>query len=204
MEICELCKKPLNECLCCPECGHICNLDNEEYYCPVCFPSAKADQTKSEKKRGIDEYFMRLALKEAESAFIDGEVPVGVVIVIDNKVISTAYNKKETKNDPTAHAEILAIKKGASATGNWRLNNATLYVTKEPCVMCAGAMVNARLGRLVYGCKDIRYGAIDSHYQLVTDQRLNHQIEVTSGILEDECREILRRFFTNLRSDNSE
>lgn len=153
------------------------------------------------KKREIDEYFMRLALREAESALLEDEVPVGTVLVMDNGVVSTAHNTKEFSNDPTAHAEILAIKNGTAVTGNWRLNNATLYVTKEPCIMCAGAMINARLGRLVYGCKDTRYGAIESLFQLVTDQRLNHQIDVTSGILEEECGEILRKFFTNLRKD---
>ncbi|GAB4535251.1 MAG: tRNA adenosine(34) deaminase TadA [Thermodesulfovibrionia bacterium] len=147
----------------------------------------------------MDEYFMRIALGEAESAFSEGEVPVGSVLVVDNMIISRAYNTKEHNNDPTAHAEILVIRNGASIIGNWRLSNATLYVTKEPCIMCAGAMINARIGRLVYGCRDVRYGAIESQFRLINDPRLNHQIEVTSGVLADECGEILQRFFKGLR-----
>jgi tRNA(adenine34) deaminase len=187
--ICEVCEKPIKECICCPECGHICSLDRGEYYCPVCFP--EKDRT--------DEYYMRIALEEAETAFLKGEVPVGAVLVENGKIIAKAHNIKETTNDPIAHAELILIKKGASILGNWRLTNTTIYVTKEPCVMCAGAMVNARLGRLVYGCKDSRYGAITSRYKIASDPMFNHQIDVTSGILEDECSEILKRFFTNLR-----
>lgn len=152
-----------------------------------------------QRRKQIDEHFMRLALKEAEAAFTEGEVPVGAVLVIGGNIVAAAHNEKECKDDPTAHAEIIAIKNGASAICNWRLNTATLYVTKEPCLMCAGAMVNARLGRLVYGCNDERYGAVTSQYQIVTDPRLNHQIEVTSGILERESAEILKRFFERLR-----
>lgn len=146
-----------------------------------------------------DEYFMRLALREAESAFSGGEVPVGAVLVIDNRIISKAHNMKERSNDPTAHAEILAIREAALAIGNWRLNNSTLYVTKEPCIMCAGAMMNARIGRLVYGCRDERYGAVESQFGLINDPRLNHRIEVASGVLDGECSEILKRFFKDLR-----
>jgi len=191
-KICEVCEKPIKKCICCPECGHICSLDRGGYYCPICLPG----------KNQTDEYYMRIALEEAEAAFLKGEVPVGAVLVEDDRIIARAHNTKEATNDPTAHAELILIKKGASALRNWRLTNATLYVTKEPCIMCTGAMVNARLKRLVYGCKDPRYGAVTSQYQLATDKRLNHQIEVTSGILEDECSEILRRFFINLRKND--
>ena len=147
---------------------------------------------------------MRLALKEAELAFLEGEVPVGAVLVKENRIIATAYNTKESKIDPTAHAELIVLRKGSSAIGNWRLTDTTLYVTKEPCVMCAGAMVNARLGRLVYGCNDQRHGAVVSRYQIVSDPLLNHQIEVISGVLENNCADILKRFFVKLRENNDE
>ncbi|UCH46321.1 MAG: tRNA adenosine(34) deaminase TadA [Nitrospiraceae bacterium] len=142
-----------------------------------------------------DEYFMRCALEEAEAASREDEVPVGACLVLDNKVIASARNSKEASNDPTAHAELIAIREGALALNSWRLMNATLYVTKEPCVMCAGAMVNARLGRLVYGCRDIRFGAVHSQYQLLTHTALNHEVRVVSGVLEHECGEILKKFF---------
>lgn len=138
---------------------------------------------------------MRLALKEAETAFSENEVPVGAVLVLDGKVIASAHNRKEFENDPTAHAELIVIRKGAAEIDNWRLTGSTLYVTKEPCVMCAGAMVNARLSRLVYGCSDSRYGAVASKYQIASDTRLNHRIDLLSGILEYECSDILKKFF---------
>ena len=143
--------------------------------------------------------FMKLALEEATLAFAEGEVPVGSVLVIGDAVITKAHNNKEYSNDPTGHAELLTLKSGARETGNWRLSDAALYVTKEPCIMCAGAMVNARLGRLVYGCRDEKGGAVDSLYALLSDQRLNHQVEVVSGVLEEECAEILKRFFREKR-----
>ena len=146
-----------------------------------------------------DIHFMRLALEEANLAFIEGEVPVGAVIVKDSKIIAKAHNSRETSKDPTGHAEILVLKSGTHENDSWRLADATLYVTKEPCIMCAGAMLNARLGRLVYGCKDNKGGAVDSLYSLLSDKRLNHQVEVISGVLEDECAEILQRFFKSRR-----
>jgi len=142
-----------------------------------------------------DEYFMRLAIDEAEKAFNEGEIPVGAVLVVDGKVISSTHNNKESSNDPTAHAELIVIREGTSKAGDWRLSDATLYVTKEPCVMCAGAMINSRLGRLVFGCKDERFGAVNSRYQLLHDPGLNHQVRVVSGVQEEECAEILRKFF---------
>ncbi len=138
---------------------------------------------------------MRLALKEAKEALKKDEVPVGAILVRNNRVITAAHNIREEKKDPTAHAELIVLREGASKTGSWRLTDAILYVTKEPCVMCAGAMVNARLGRLVYGCNDKRYGAVASRYQIASDPILNHQIHVTSGVLESECADILKRFF---------
>ena len=146
-----------------------------------------------------DVFFMRLALEEASLAFSEGEVPVGAVLVIEDVVISRTHNTRESSKDPTAHAELIAIRIGAEKSSSWRLGEATLYVTKEPCIMCAGAMVNARLGRLVYGCKDEKGGAVDSLYKLLSDRRLNHQVEVVSGILKDECAEMLIKFFKERR-----
>jgi len=146
-----------------------------------------------------DIHFMRLALKEASLAYFEGEIPVGAVLVENGKIIATARNHRETLKDPTGHAEVLALKNGSQGNDNWRLTDTTLYVTKEPCIMCAGAMVNARLGRLVYGCKDEKGGAVDSLYNLLSDWRLNHQVEVVAGVLEEECAEILRRFFKSRR-----
>jgi len=146
-----------------------------------------------------DIYFMRLALEEAEAAFDADEVPVGAVIVQGDTVIARTHNRRESSNDPTGHAELLALRVAAQKVQRWRLSEATLYVTKEPCIMCAGAMVNARLGRLVYGCRDEKGGAVDSLYKLLSDKRLNHQVEVVSGVLGDECAEILKRFFQERR-----
>jgi tRNA(adenine34) deaminase len=145
--------------------------------------------------RERDEYFMRLAIQEAKTAFAKGEVPVGAVLVAANNVIAKAHNSKESTADPTAHAELLVIREGAVKGGEWRMTDATLYVTKEPCVMCAGAMINARLGKLVYGCSDERFGGVNSRYQLLHDPGLNHQIRVIPGVLEHECAEILKEFF---------
>jgi tRNA(adenine34) deaminase len=146
-----------------------------------------------------DIHFMEIAIEEANLARAKGEVPVGSVLVKGSAVIAKAHNKKENACDPTGHAELLALQKGAVQIGNWRLSDATLYVTKEPCIMCAGAMVNARLGRLVYGCRDEKGGAVDSLFTLLSDQRLNHQVKVVSGVLEAECAELLKRFFREKR-----
>ncbi len=138
---------------------------------------------------------MRLAVEEAKNALREGEVPVGAVLVAGGEVIASAHNRRENENDPTAHAEILALREGARKTGSWRLAGATLYVTKEPCPMCAGAMVNARLEGLVYGCPDAKGGAAGSLFDIVRDERLNHRVKVVSGVLGPECAEILRAFF---------
>ena len=142
---------------------------------------------------------MRLALKEAGLAFQEGEIPVGAVLTLDEELIEEAHNLREVSKDPTAHAEILALRKGASKGDGWRLTGATLYVTKEPCIMCAGAIVNSRIKRLVYGCKDSKAGGAESLYNILNDKRLNHQVEIVSGILEDECSKILKRFFVGRR-----
>jgi len=146
-----------------------------------------------------DTFFMRLALEEAEAAFHADEVPVGAVIVQGDAIIARTHNSRESSNDPTGHAELLALRIAAWKRRNWRLSEATLYVTKEPCIMCAGTMINARLGRLVYGCRDTKGGAVDSLYAILSDKRLNHQVEVVSGVLEEECAEILKKFFRERR-----
>ena len=146
-----------------------------------------------------DIYFMRIALEEAKIAFSKGEVPVGAVLVSDGEITAKAHNQRETLKDPTGHAEIIALRKGSKENDSWRLTKATLYVTKEPCIMCAGAMINARLKRLVYGCIDDKGGAVESLYKILSDKRLNHQVEVVSGVLEEECAEILKRFFKGKR-----
>jgi tRNA(adenine34) deaminase len=146
-----------------------------------------------------DIYFMKMAVEEAALAFGEGEVPVGAVLVRDGSVVARSHNCRELSHDPTGHAEILVIRSGAGGEDRWRLTDATLYVTKEPCMMCAGAMVNSRLGRLVYGCRDEKGGAVHSLYNLLSDKRLNHQVEVVSGVLETDCAEILKRFFLERR-----
>lgn len=147
-----------------------------------------------------DEKFMLEALKEALKAEKKGEVPVGAVVVKEGKVISRGHNLRETTHDPTAHAEIIAIKKAAKKLKNWRLTGCTLYVTIEPCPMCASAIVLARIDRVVYGTEDPKAGAVKSLYELLNDKRLNHQVkEVVSGILKEECSKIIKSFFKNLR-----
>ena len=142
-----------------------------------------------------DEYFMRLALTEAQAALEHEDVPIGAVVVRGGIVIARAHNQRELLNDPTAHAEIIALTQAASAVESWRLTGCTLFVTLEPCVMCAGALVLARVARLVYGAIDPKAGACESLYRITEDERLNHRIPVTNGVLADECGEILREFF---------
>ncbi len=144
--------------------------------------------------------FMQLALKEAEKGASEGEAPIGAVAVLDGKIIARAGNKREQRHDPTAHAEIIALKKAAKKLKRWRLTGVTLYVTLEPCAMCAGAMVLARIKRLVYACADPKAGACGTLYNIPQDIRLNHQVEITSGILEKECRTLLKGFFKELRN----
>lgn len=142
-----------------------------------------------------DEYFMKLALQEAELAFEEAEVPVGAVIVFEHHVIGRAHNQRERLKDPTAHAEILAITQAAAARGDWRLTGSTMYVTLEPCPMCAGALVNARVDRLVYGVEDPRAGACGTLWNLVQSESLNHRMSVTPGLMADGCRGLLQEFF---------
>ena len=146
-----------------------------------------------------DRRFMRLALAEAEAARALGEVPVGCVIVRGDEVIGQGHNRRETAHDPTAHAEMLAIVAAARALKGWRLEGTTLYVTLEPCVMCAGAMVLARIPRLVFGPRDPKAGAVGSLYDIPRDARLNHRVEVCEGVLAEEGAEQLRSFFRGRR-----
>lgn len=143
--------------------------------------------------------YMQLALEEARKAFEADEVPVGALVVQEGIILSRAHNLMEALRDPTAHAEVLAIREAADKLENWRLEGVTLYVTKEPCPMCAGAIVNARLSRVVYGCMDDRGGAVDSLYHILSDKRLNYQAEVVSGLLSEESAELLRSFFKGKR-----
>jgi tRNA(adenine34) deaminase len=148
-----------------------------------------------------DEHFMRLALREAEAAGAEDEVPIGAVIVHAGRVIAAAHNQREQLHDPTAHAEMIAITQAAGVLGDWRLEGCTLYVTLEPCPMCAGAIVLARVPRVVYGAADPKAGAAQSLYQLLSDSRLNHRAEVTSSVLAQECGAILTRFFEQKRRE---
>jgi tRNA(adenine34) deaminase len=148
-----------------------------------------------------DEDFMHMALAEAEKAAASGETPVGAVLVIAGEVISMAHNMRETWQDPTAHAESIVLREATARLGRWRLPDATLYVTLEPCLMCAGALVLARIDRLVYGCRDPKAGALGSVYDVVRDGRLNHVYRITPGVLEAECRKVLTGFFQKLRAE---
>jgi tRNA(adenine34) deaminase len=146
-----------------------------------------------------DSYWMGLALKEAGKAAGLAEAPIGAIIVSDGKIVGRGHNLREGKNDPTAHAEMIAIRKAAKKTGGWRLTGATIFVTLEPCLMCMGAILLARLDRVVYGCRDPKGGAAGSLYDLSSDIRLNHRLALTTGVREEECSAILSGFFAELR-----
>jgi len=150
-----------------------------------------------------DHDWMGEALLEAAAAGAAGEVPIGSVIVSDGRVIGRGHNRRERDQDPTAHAEIIALREAAKAVGFWRVSPAVCYVTCEPCPMCAGALVNARVDRLVYGCSDPKAGAAGTLYNIPTDPRLNHRMEVTAGVREDECRALLQEFFQRLRDKST-
>lgn len=142
-----------------------------------------------------DECFMRLALREAERALEHEDVPIGAVLVHDGEVLAAAHNERELREDPTAHAEILAVREAAAALGTWRLLDTVLYVTLEPCAMCAGALVLGRVPRVVYGADDPKAGAAGSVLDVLADPRLNHRPEVAGGLLAEECGQLLREFF---------
>ena len=146
----------------------------------------------------MDEEWMSAALEEARAAAVVGDVPVGAVVVMDGKVIARGRNRRELDGDPTAHAEIIALRAAAKVLGQWRVE-ATLVVTQEPCPMCAGACVNARVKRLVYGCANPKAGSIATLYQIGSDPRLNHRIEIAGGVKAEECAQVLQAFFAELR-----
>ncbi len=147
----------------------------------------------------MHDHFMQLALDEAEQALREDEVPIGAVIVYENRVIAAAHNQREQLHDPTAHAEMIAITQAAEARQSWRLDGCTLYVTLEPCAMCAGAIVQARIPLVVYGAADPKAGAVRTLYRLLEDDRLNHRCEIVPGVLAEPCGAILSRFFQQQR-----
>ncbi|MBS3902469.1 MAG: tRNA adenosine(34) deaminase TadA [Dethiobacter sp.] len=146
-----------------------------------------------------DQEFMHEALSEARKAFDKGEVPIGAVLVLDRQIIARGHNLREEQADPTAHAEVVALREAARRLGGWRLPNTTLYVTIEPCPMCAGALVQARVSRLVYGALDLKAGAAHSLYTITEDDRLNHRLEVTGGVLAEEAAKLMQQFFRSRR-----
>lgn len=149
---------------------------------------------------------MRLALAEAEKAYARGEIPIGAVLVRneDGTVVSRGHNLRESKNDATAHAEMEAIREACARLNRWRLSGLTLYVTIEPCAMCAGALVNSRIDRLVYGSTESKFGAVESIFNVVNNRLLNHRLSVTAGVLEDECRQLMKDFFRMRREQNKQ
>ena len=149
---------------------------------------------------------MRLALAEAEKAYARGEIPIGAVLGRneDGTVVSRGHNLRESKNDATAHAEMEAIREACARLNRWRLSGLTLYVTIEPCAMCAGALVNSRIDRLVYGSTESKFGAVESIFNVVNHRLLNHRLSVTAGVLEDECRQLMKDFFRMRREQNKQ
>ncbi len=149
-----------------------------------------------------DEYFMKEALKEAKKALLLNEIPVGAVIVKDDKIIARGYNKKETLGNALAHAEIIAINKASKKIGNYRLNDTKIYVTLEPCIMCMGAIISARIPELIYAAKDLRYGSVESFLN-IKDYNFNHKINIKGEILSEESRNMIKGFFKNLREEKN-
>jgi tRNA(adenine34) deaminase len=146
-----------------------------------------------------DEEFMREALRLARGAGEEGEVPVGALVVVEGEITGRGWNRTIAASDPTAHAEIVALREAAARTGNYRLTGATVYATMEPCVMCAGALVAARVARLVFGARDLRFGGVRSKFRLADSETLNHRLEVVEGVLGAECTTLLREFFEERR-----
>ena len=149
---------------------------------------------------GDDQKYMQLALEEARKAADEGEVPIGAVVVCDGRVIAQAHNRRELDHDPSAHAEFAAMVQASQALERWRLTGCTVYVTVEPCLMCAGLMVNSRIDRCVYGAPDPKGGALGTLYDVSHDPRLNHEFVVTPGVCADECAEVMREFFRARRA----
>lgn len=160
----------------------------------------KRDATPAAEAATPDEGFMRLALDEARAAAAEDEVPIGAVVVCDGRVVARAHNRRELDEDPSAHAEFRAMVDASRALGRWRLTGCTVYVTLEPCLMCAGLMVNARVDRCVYGAPDPKGGALGTLYDVSHDARLNHEFRVTPGVLQGECAAVLREFFRAKRA----
>jgi len=147
---------------------------------------------------------MRMSIEQAKIAEENGDVPIGAVIVYKDQIIGKAYNQREQLKDPTAHAEIIALTQAAAYLSSWRLNGCTIYVTLEPCPMCAGALVLARMDRLVFGCDDPKTGACGSLYNIAQDDRLNHRVEITCGVLAEQCASLLSEFFQRRRIENTQ
>ena len=148
-----------------------------------------------------DEAYMALAIEEAKKAAALNEIPVGAIIVLEDRVIARGYNKRETAKDATLHAEIVAIQEACKVLKRWRLAGATMYVTLEPCPMCAGAIVMSRIARVVYGAVDSKAGACESLFNIVNNKNLNHQVNITAGVCEEECKNILQKFFMSKRQE---
>lgn len=151
-----------------------------------------------------DEHYMALAIEEAKKAAAIGEVPIGAVIVHNDEVIGHAHNLRETSKNAVTHAELMAIQQSCEQLDNWRLENTTIYVTLEPCPMCAGAILQSRIPRVVYGARDVKAGCVHSLYNLLNDSRFNHECEVTEGVLAEQCGQLLTEFFQQLRARKKE
>jgi tRNA(adenine34) deaminase len=149
----------------------------------------------------LDEQWMSQAIAAARAAEELGEIPVGACVVSENKLLAVAGNRTRTDGDPTAHAEIVALRIAAQVFGNYRLSDAVVYSTIEPCAMCAGALIQARVRRLVYGARDERAGAVESHFRICDSEFLNHRVELTAGVLEEDCRQLMQQFFRTRRSE---
>lgn len=163
--------------------------------------AGRTDDSESEADEQFsDKYWMKKAIELAQQAASEGEVPVGALVVSDHLVVGQGYNQRESLKNPVRHAEITAIEKAAEQLQAWRLSNCTLYVTLEPCPMCAGAILNSRIPRVVFGTSDPKAGAVSSLFELLNDSRLNHRCEVTSGVLADQCSGLLTEFFKTLRT----
>ena len=169
---------------------------------PAKVSQASADTQATAPVGGSDEAFMREALRLAQAAAKRGDVPVGALVVKQGRIVGRGFNTRERESDPTGHAEIVALREACREAGRWRVDGATLYVTLEPCPMCAGAVVNARVARLVYGADDPKAGAVRSLYEICDDERLNHRLQVRRGVLAEPCAEILREFFQAARARN--
>jgi len=160
-----------------------------------------SEQRFSSKASSLDREFMAAALELAQIATQMRETPVGAIVVRNGKIIGRGYNRVEIEKDPTAHAEILALREAARTSGNWRLSGATIYVTLEPCIMCAAALIHARVKRLVYGARDERWGGVGSLFDFSHDPRINHELEVISGVMKEQAAELLQEFYKALRVD---